>query len=218
MIRKLFLPLVAVALLGGCVTSGYGYRAGNGGDYYYGGPSVEYRYYSPYGSYYGGSYGYYGQGYGYGYGGYGYGYGYPYYQPYYYDNRIYYYGQPRVDPVQPPPVDPPAEDGLARWQDLERLRTRVRGDRVPVHVNAPSSTMAEPGVSARRNVQIHQRRPAPAGSYMQMPQPRARVSAPQTRSFPVPQPRSAPAPRAEGSVLGGTRRVRKGDIDNETAP
>lgn len=84
MIRKLLLPALATALLGACAT-GYDYRGGNEGDYYYGQPSVDY-----YGGYYGG-YGYPGwsgmMGFGYGYGGYGgYGYGYPYYgygYPYY---------------------------------------------------------------------------------------------------------------------------------------
>lgn len=88
MIRKLLLPALAGALLAGCMTSGYQYRGGSG-DYYYGQPSTQYRYYgAPYGSY---GYGYpggwsgsigYGYPYGYyGYGGYGYG-GYPYYPPY----------------------------------------------------------------------------------------------------------------------------------------
>src|SRR3546814_462944 len=90
MIGKLLLPALASALLAGCVTSGYQYRGGSG-DYYYGQPSTQYRYYgSPYGSYgygypggWGGSIGY-GYPYGYyGYGGYGgYGYGYPYYPGY----------------------------------------------------------------------------------------------------------------------------------------
>ena len=79
MIRKLILPALAALMLAGCAT--YQYRAGSGGDYYYGQPGTEYRYYgSPYG--YGG-YGYGGYG-GYGYGSYGYGgYGYG-YQPYAY--------------------------------------------------------------------------------------------------------------------------------------
>ena len=50
MIRKLLLPALLVGLLGGCVT-GYGYHDG----YYYGQPSVEYRYRD-----YGYPYGYYG--------------------------------------------------------------------------------------------------------------------------------------------------------------
>ena len=87
MIRTVLFPVLAAALLGGCVT-GYDYRPG-AGDYYYGQPSVQY---NDAGYGYGG-YGYpggwsgqislgYGSG-GYGYGGYpygygGYGYGYPY--------------------------------------------------------------------------------------------------------------------------------------------
>ena len=94
MIRKFLLPALAVAMLGGCVTSGYEYRGGNG-DYYYGQPQVEYRDYgSPYG------------GFGYGYpggwsGSFGYGYGdpYGYYGGYggYYDPWNYYtpYRRPR---------------------------------------------------------------------------------------------------------------------------
>ena len=79
MIRKFLLPaLVAATLLAGCAS--YQYRGGSG-DYYYGRPAVEYRYYgSPYGSY---GYGYPGWngGLGYGYSPYGYGYyGYPYYR------------------------------------------------------------------------------------------------------------------------------------------
>lgn len=60
MIRKFLLPALALATLAGCAT-GYGYRGGSG-DYYYGQPSVDYRYYGGYG--YGGSIGYgFGQGY-----------------------------------------------------------------------------------------------------------------------------------------------------------
>jgi hypothetical protein len=97
MIRKLLLPALATALLAGCVT-GYQYRGG-AGDYYYGQPSTQYRYYgSPYGYYgygypggWGGSIGY---GYGYSpYGYYGYG-GYPYY-------RHHYPYRPPVVIVQP---------------------------------------------------------------------------------------------------------------------
>ena len=75
MIRKLLLPALLVGLLGGCVT-GYGYRDG----YYYGQPSVEYRYYDygyPGGGYYPYGYGYYPYGRYYNY------YGSPYYNPYY---------------------------------------------------------------------------------------------------------------------------------------
>jgi hypothetical protein len=93
MIRKFLLPALAIAMFGGCVTSGYQYRGGNG-DYYYGQPQVEYRDYgSPYGRF----------GYGYPGGwsgsfGWGYGYGDPYgYYGGYYDPWLYYtpYRRPR---------------------------------------------------------------------------------------------------------------------------
>lgn len=65
MLRTCLLSALAAATLAGCAT-GYTYRSGNGGDYYYGQPGTEYRYQSPYGFY--GSYGY--GGFGYGFGGY----------------------------------------------------------------------------------------------------------------------------------------------------
>ena len=78
MLRKVLLSAFAAATLAGCATD-YAYRSGGGGDYYYGQPRTEYRYYGAYG------YGGYGDG-GYYYDGYGrllygnpYGfYGYPY--------------------------------------------------------------------------------------------------------------------------------------------
>lgn len=88
MIRKLLLPAMCAALLGGCVTAGYGYSDGyNDGGYYYGRPAARYYggasygYGYPYSSYYGGAYGY-----PYGYGGYYGGY------PYYYFPRGHYHG------------------------------------------------------------------------------------------------------------------------------
>lgn len=60
MLRKLLLAALALGTLAGCAT-GYGYRAGYG-DYYYGWPGVEYRYYGDYGYAGFGSYGY-GEGY-----------------------------------------------------------------------------------------------------------------------------------------------------------
>ena len=56
MLRKLLLPILATAALAGCAT-GYNYRGGNG-DYYYGQPSVDYRYQGM------GGYGSFGLGYG----------------------------------------------------------------------------------------------------------------------------------------------------------
>lgn len=102
MMRRLLVPLVAAGLLAGCVTGAYTHRGTNGGDYYYGRPSVDYRYhgapygYHPYGGlHFGYGTGYYGHPY---YGGLRYGYpfyGYPYYgQPYYYRPRVI---QPRPD-------------------------------------------------------------------------------------------------------------------------
>ena len=67
MLRKFLLPALAATTLAGCAT-GYSYRGGSG-DYYYGQPQVEYRYYGP--SMYGGYGGYYGNGL---YGGIGFGY------------------------------------------------------------------------------------------------------------------------------------------------
>lgn len=128
MIRKLLLPALLVGLLGGCVT-GYGYRDG----YYYGQPSVEYRYHD---------YGYYPYGYGY----YPYGERYRYYNYYspYYGNPYYghygypyyynpYYRKPRppvtgTPSTNPPPGDDRDDNNLPPWRDLDRRR-RVRDPR-----------------------------------------------------------------------------------------
>jgi len=103
MIRKLLVPAFAALLLAGCITD-YGYRGyGGAGDYYYGRPSVEYRYYGGYGGYYGGWGGYYPYATPYGYGGYGYPYRYAYpyrygYGPYGYPGyRAPYYNYPRYN-------------------------------------------------------------------------------------------------------------------------
>jgi len=140
MLRKFLLPALAMATLAGCAT-GYSYRGGNG-DYYYGQPSVDYRYYDGYGL---GGYGY-----GYGSGGYGYGqgyyldafgrpvYGYPYG---YYGGRYpsYPYGHgPRPRPPHGPGHDgdhdgdhdgPPPSHGGNRppWRDIGRIRDRNDG-------------------------------------------------------------------------------------------
>lgn len=130
MIRKFLLPALALAMLGGCVTSGYQYRGGNG-DYYYGQPQVEYRDYGyPYGGfgygYPGGWTGSFGWGYGHGdpYGYYG-GYYDPwrYYTPY---RRPYHHHQDDHDDANAgvPPVDQ-GEDNDHRpppWRDFVRVR------------------------------------------------------------------------------------------------
>jgi hypothetical protein len=93
MIRKLLIPALAATLLAGCITD-YGYRGyGGSGDYYYGRPSVEYRYYGGYGGGYGGYYGGWGGYYPYAYP-YRYGYGYPYRYAYPYRHGYGPYGYP----------------------------------------------------------------------------------------------------------------------------
>lgn len=130
MLRKLLLPLAAVALAGGCATmSDYQYRNGGaGGDYYYGRPGVDYRYHgAPYGYYPYGSvrFGYYGR------------YGHPFYgHPHYgrYGHPFYgypYYGVPYRPPVvvQPRPDGGTIDRGDDRrppWRDLN-ARRRITG-------------------------------------------------------------------------------------------
>ena len=114
MIRKLLLPAVAIALLGGCMTGGYSYRQDRG-DYYYGNPGTDYRYYDPYGRY---SDRYYGSGY-YGSGYYSRYYGHPGYYRYPYGYHRYpngYYRPPVV--VRPRPDD--GHDGGGHHRDDDR--------------------------------------------------------------------------------------------------
>ena len=84
MFRNILLSAFAAATLAGCAT-GYSYRNGNGGDYYYGQPRTEYRYYDY------GAYGYYGH---YGYGSYAPGYYYDRYGRLVYGTPYGYYGYP----------------------------------------------------------------------------------------------------------------------------
>lgn len=160
MIRKLFLPALAAVLLGGCVTSGYQYRDGTG-DYYYGQPSTQYRYYgSPYGSYgYGYSSGWSGSiGYGYGYYPYGYSgyYGYPRYRQRYpyrpgrghnqgHDGDNDHHGD-HSDRSRPP------------WRDLGDLRTRRSG--TSVITRQPRATTAPMTRPAPRTTTAPMARPA----------------------------------------------------------
>ena len=158
MIRKLLLPALAIALLGGCVTDGYGYRQDRG-DYYYGQPSVDYRYQgSPYGSlhYRYGYPGYGGYPYGYGgYSGYPYGYsGYPYgYGGYGYPYRPYsghpYYPRPPLIVVPRPDGHPPHVDHRdgrrPPWRDLDNIRRRG-GDSDPPRSQPLPTAQAPPPV------------------------------------------------------------------------
>ena len=169
MIRKLLLPAVAIALLGGCVT-GYDYRGGRG-DYYYGQPNTEYRYhgYGQYGYGYPYSSRYYGRGY-YGYPYYGYPYsGYPYsgYNPYYPGYGGGYYPRPPVV-VRPPrpghpghgdgddddrPPRPDDNDG-SPWRNLDELRRRKQGPQPGISRRVePSPCPGWPGRGGRPAVQ-----------------------------------------------------------------
>jgi hypothetical protein len=147
MFRKLVLPVLAMALLGGCIS--YSYRDGHGGDYYYGEPSVEYRYtpsYGIYGSY--GSYGYYGN-----YGPYRYGYGdrYRHDYGYPYSGRYYRYPYYYVRPTQPrATVDPTPDRPRSPWRDIDQLRRRQHAD-----TTSPSITP--------RSVPREDAAPAPSG-------------------------------------------------------
>lgn len=114
MIRKLLLPALLVGLLGGCVS--YGYRDG----YYYGQPSVEYRYHD-YGYGYPYQYGYYpyGERYRY-YNSYGYPYRYGYGYPRYGNYPYYPYRHPRPHSgPRPPRLD---DDNPPPWRDYDRRR------------------------------------------------------------------------------------------------
>ncbi len=159
MIRKLLLPAIAVALLGGCMTGGYSYRQDRG-DYYYGQPGVDYRHYGGAGGYYDGYYGY-GSGY---YGNSYYGRGYPYYNGGY--RRGYPYGYYR-----PPVVVHPRPDGdnghhqdrdddqKAPWRDYERLK-RERIERSPVVQRKPMSVPVRPATPVRSATPRPAARPA----------------------------------------------------------
>lgn len=163
MIRKLLLPAIAIALLGGCMTGGYSYYPDRG-DYYYGQPTIDYRYYgSPYGY---DRYGYplYSR-YRYGFGGY---YGYPYYyDPY--GGYPYYPYRPRPPVVVVPPPDgntpPPPDDGnrdrRPPWRNLDNLGRRAAGELSPPR-SEPLPAMPVP-TPPRATVQPRQER----GSRMQ---------------------------------------------------
>lgn len=128
MLRQLLVPLAAAGLLAGCVSGAYTQRSSHGGEYYYGRPSVDYRYHGvPYGYHpYGGARFGFGIGSGY--------YGrHPYYGSLYYGHPFYsypyyghpYYGHPYYRPpvvVQPRPDQgaPGTDDGDRRapWRDL----------------------------------------------------------------------------------------------------
>lgn len=152
MIRKLLLPTAAALLLGGCMTGGYNYRSGPG-DYYYGEPSVDYRYYgSPYGYGYPGYYSRF-----YGYGGY-YGGRYRYYPRYYYRPRPPLVISPRPDdggddrPTPNPDPNPPARpdnDRDAPWRRIDDLRRLKQPPEPRAHRAMPRPRPAAPQIRPR---------------------------------------------------------------------
>lgn len=162
MIRKLLLPLAALVLLAGCVTTGYSYRAGNG-DYYHGRPSVDYRYYPSY------PYGYYGP--------YRYRYSSPWgYRYYYYHGDPYGYRYRYVRPRDPgheerPRTDPTPDRPRSPWRDLDRLRDQD-GDR--------TQQDREGTRDLRRNDSATLQAPRPVAPRVEAPAPRP--TPPRTRS------------------------------------
>ncbi len=149
-------PIALATLLGGCVTSGYHYREDNGGGYYYGTPSVEYRditpypygdygYYGPYRYAYPSPYGYRRYGHDpYGYRGYWYGpYGVGPYGPW----RGYPYGDvPRHDSGQRRPriVDPTPDRPRSPWRDFDELKRRQRTQSPPPIVTPAAPPVTRP--------------------------------------------------------------------------
>ena len=191
MIRKFLIPLAGAMLLGGCVTTApYGYR-GDGGDYYYGAPSVEYRYHGVYGDPYG--YGPYRPGFSV-WGSYGYPYyrnpyyGYPYYGYPYYGYPNYSYPRPRTPPTTNQPDGGP-------WRHAEELIRRRRGEPAP----GPAPVTQAPITTGPRVMRPEVR---------EMMQPRI-----------APTPMPAPMPRMqrdEGSSMGQMiRRARRSGEQDE---
>lgn len=189
MLRKFLLPALAATTLAGCAT-GYSYRGGSG-DYYYGQPQVEYRYYGPsmyggYGGYYGnGLYGGIGFGYPFGYGGY-YGGGY-WNSPY---GGYPYWSRPR------PPRPPHGHGGDHGGHDNNgHDGDRDDGRKPPWRdfggVLPPSRERAE--MPDRNDVRPRARR-------AQMPSSMPMMPAPQRESRSI----APSAPRMQGSLGGGS--------------
>ena len=181
MLRNVLLSALAAATLAGCATD-YAYRGGNGGDYYYGQPRVEYRYYDPYG--YGGYGfgGYYYDGYGrllygtpYGFYGYPYGYGYGsgWYRP-----RPHHHGDHEHDDGDDDHHDGDRVDRGPPWRDFGGMKPR------------PSRTADDNAEDVRPRVR---RQAAP----LAMPAPRR-----EQRTIESPMPRARSGGEAGGSRMG----------------
>ena len=148
MLRKFLLPTLAMAALAGCAT-GYTYRGGDG-DYYYGQPRVEYRYYGGYGHY--GPYGGFGYGGGYYYDRYGrlvYGSPYGGYYGYPYGGGGWWYApRPRHDHDGDHDHDHPDPDGDSSnrrppWRNFGVAPAPDRGDALP-SIRRPQAPSAMP--------------------------------------------------------------------------
>jgi hypothetical protein len=196
MFRLGLVATFSALILTGCVST-YAYRDGDGGDYYYSDPQIDY--YDAYG------YPYSTIGYGYPrgwYGSIGYGYGYApylYYPPYYWhprrDHRPPYRhhqpsppGSPPGVIVDPPGGDPPGGGGNFRnrdhdreggpWRHLEDVANRRRSPQPPPPgvVGGAQRTPAPVSQPARRMPQ-----PAPGASN---PPPRPRMESPRPSAPP----------------------------------
>lgn len=165
MFRRLMIPAACAALLAGCMTSGYSYRADRG-DYYYGQPQVEYRYYGGYDDGFGwpGYHGPYRSRYpGYGYGRFSFGYGHPGWDGRYgsgwggypYSNNWprYRHRYPRPPSGYQPRPDRDSRDG-SPWRNLDDLRRRqttgpIRQDGGNDRRVEPSAPRMEPRAERR---------------------------------------------------------------------
>ncbi|MGV8941102.1 MAG: hypothetical protein ACOH1P_06100 [Lysobacter sp.] len=179
MLRKFVLPVFAIVLLGGCMTGGYSYRQDRG-DYYYGQPGVDYRYYDRYGSgsFYDPRYrypGYYPSYYG-GYGGYGYGY---YRPPVIVVRPGHGHGNHNNRPPRP---DRDRGNDRAPWRDYERLqRERIQRSTPPpvgnpTSLRAPVPAQVRPAAQAGRPAAPPAPRSNDRGSRMDRAIERARSS------------------------------------------
>ncbi|UKE47478.1 hypothetical protein [Xanthomonas cerealis] len=150
-----------LATLSGCATYDY---ADNGGGYYRGAPTLEYRYPAGYSDGYYAPYSAEPYGYGSGYYGYGY-YGYdgPYYSRDYYGPPRYRQPRPRPDDNGRPPDRPPPVIGggggrvKSPWRDLDRLRRPDAANAGP----SPQSMQPRPASAPRPAAQPRPSAPRP---------------------------------------------------------
>lgn len=187
--RKLLLPALAATLLAGCATD-YAYRGGNG-DYYYGQPRTEYRYYDPQG------YGLYGS------------YGYGNYAPAYYYDRLgrlvyrnpygYYgsYGSPYGSPY-----------GSGGWWYRPRPQHGGHGDHHDDHAGDGNREERRPPWRNLGGVLPPDGRATGEGD--EGSRPVRRQQSPYSRAMPVPQRGeqrefAPPAPRMRSDDGGGSR-------------